>query len=537
MRGFTSRIGVISVAALLAMAMPLGSAIQAASPVTYSMGDQIVPAQMANMNPFLQTGNWPSLFRYIYNTLFYFNPVNGRLVPQLAAKGQWSDHYLKYTVTLKQGAKWQTGAPITASDVVYTYDVLKNPLADPYGLWNSLRSVSGHGQQVTFTLKHMLLGLPAYLSTVYIVPRSAWIHAGNPVDNLNRHPVGSGPFEFVQYRPGANIVLKRNPHSVMGVPKIQYLNIIMYSTAEADSLAEQKGIVANTANGIAMPAIPTLLKNPNNHLQKFPGLMNFGVFMNTKRPGLNNVDVRLAIASAIDHQALITKGELGGVFRANPGWLPSIFKQYLNRKVFSSPAYRFNLSRARNLLHKAGYKMGANGYMQKNGHILDFTYYEASGAPAQEKEASMIQGWLKQIGIKTQLRLATWPELTQLASSGQYDLLQDGFVLPPDPLSAMSSMFSSAATAPLGKNTPGLNYTRYTNPKLDQIFARIAATTDPATLRSLYDQAQSIIAQSAPIALMYNVGDHMVYSTRQFVGYDTQYPLNSPYGLLSAHLK
>ena len=489
-----SRIGLTAMAGVLTMMLPLASTIQAASPVTYTMGDQIVPAQMANMNPFLQTGNWPSLFRYIYNTLFYFNPVSGRLTPQLAAKGQWSDHYLKYTVTLKAGAKWQTGAPITASDVVYTYDVLKNPIADPYGLWNSLKSVTGHGNQVTFTLKRMLLGLPAYLSTVYIVPRAAWIHAGNPVTNLNRHPIGSGPFEFVQYRTGSNIVLKRNPYSVMGVPKVQYFNIIMYATAEADSLAEQKGIVANTANGIAMPAIPSLLKNPNNHLQKFPGLMNFGVFMNTKVPGLNNVNVRLAIASAINHQALITKGELGGVFRANPGWLPSIFKQDLNHHVFTSPAYRFNLQRARALLKKAGYKPGPNGYVRKNGHILDFTYYEASGAPAQEKEASMISGWLRQIGIKTQLRLATWPELTQLASSGQYDLLQDGFPLPPDPLSAMSSMFSSAATAPIGKNTPGLNYTRFTNAKLDHIFTQIAATTNPSILRALYGQAQAIIA-------------------------------------------
>ncbi len=532
-RSLLVRIG-LAIGVAAGAALPNWPGAEAARPATYTLGEYILPAEMSNINPFLTTGNWSPLFQYLFSPLFYFNSVNGKIYPQLAAAyGSWSQNKMTYTVQLNPKARWSNGRPLTAADVVYSYEVLKNPALDPYDLWSHLASVSGHGRTVIFRMKSVFPDLINYLTTVYIVPKAQWSKAGNPAQNLNLHPIGTGPFELYAYHAGSNIVLKPNPYAFLGHPHIGYLNIEMYANAETVTLALEKGQIKTTEGTIAMPSLPSLLRTKTNRLQKYPGLANFGVFMNTKLAGLNNVFVRRAIQSAIHHQALITQGELGGVFRANPGWMPPVFHPYLNRSVFQSPQYRFNLARARQDLRRAGYQMGPQGIMEKHGKPLAFTYYEAVGAPAQEKEASMIQGWLKQVGIATTPRLVTWPELTTLASTGRYQLLQGGLTMPPDPVAAMSSVFAGSSTAPIGKATPGLNYTRFNDPRLNRILAEAAAATTVARRISLLDQAETIIAQAAPVALMYNVGAHIVYRTRRFTGYLTNFPVTSAYSMIS----
>jgi len=534
-----ARIGasMVLTAGLAAMVVAPGMA-SAASPVTYTLGDYILPAEMTNINPFLTTGNYNPLFQYLYNPLFYFDPITGDIVPELAAShGTWNANRTTYTIHLVSGAKWSNGTAITAQDVIYSYDVLKNPALDPYSLWSHLSAVTGSGNTVVFHLKNSFPDLINYLTTVYIVPQAQWSKAGNPATNLNLHPIGSGPFVLYAYHSGANIVLKDNPYSVLGRPRITYLNIEMYANAETVTLALERGDINTTEGTIAMPSLPTLLRTKTNHLQKFGGLDNFGVFMNTKAAGLNNVYVRRAIQAAIDQAALITEGELGGVFKANPGWLPTTFHPYVNHSVYSDSAYQFSLARARADLKKAGYVRGANGIMERGGHPLTFTYDEASGAPAQEKEASMIQGWLKQVGIATTPQLVTWPELTSLASSGSFALLQDGFTMPPDPVEAMSAMFAGNETAPIGKTTPGLNYTRFNDPRLNTILANAELTTSQAQRTRWLQEAQAIVANQAPVAMMYNVGAHVVYSTAHFTGYSSTFPIDSAFSMVSLRAK
>lgn len=532
-------VAIMATVVLAACKPPGGAAASGSSGTgsTYTMGESILPSQMANMNPLLITGNWPNLFRYVYDGLFYFDPVTGKLDPDLAAaQGTWSSDHLKYTVKLNPNATWQDGKPVTAADVTYTYDTLKKyPQADQYGLWQHLSGVQGRGESVTFTVKNPLASLPDLLSEVYILPQHIWAKSANPLNDRNLHPIGSGAFQFQSYQNGVAIKLKSNPHYFLGKPSIGNLVIQMYTSSDALTLALQKGDINTTTGTIAMPSLSILLKTKTNKLQKYAGLSTYGVIMNTKTPALGNVDVRQAIQRAIDQKSLIQKGELNGVFPANAGWLSPVFDKQLNSSVYQDAAYGFNLSAAKALLKKAGYTFGSDGIAQKDGKKLTLSYYEPSGAPAQEKEASMIQGWLKQAGIKTTPHLITGPEMTQTASVGDYDLIQSGLASPPAADLSMSSVFSSRDTAPVGKSTPGLNYMRYQNPKLDKIMDKASATLDRTTQTQLLQQAQKIIADDAPIAVMYNVGGHIVYRNDQFTGYDTKYPVWTPFGLMHVH--
>lgn len=498
-----------------------------ASGDTYIMGEKIIPSQMANINPFQITGNWANLFRYLYDSLFYFDPVDGQLTTELAQHGSWNADHTVYTAKLNPKAQWHDNKAVTADDVVFTFDVLKKyPQTDKFAIWQQLKSVTGKGSTVDFTVSQPYQGLPSLLSQIYIVPKHVWSGFANPTSVANNKPIGSGPFKFSSYQNGVAINLARNTAYFLGAPHLN-LQIIMYSDASPLTEALDKGTIQTTTGTIAMPSLPELLKTKTNKFQMYAGLSLYGVLLNNTRPGLDDVNVRRAIQRAIDQKSLIQKGELGGAVRENPGWLAPLFKQYVDQDIYNDPQYQYNPDAAKALLKSSGYTING-GVAEKDGKQLSFTYYVESGAPAQEKEASLIRGWLTAIGIKTTLRVATGPEMTQLASEGNYDLLQTGINVPPDPVASMSSVFGSQFTAPVGKPTPGLNYVRYKNPELDQILAQASQTFSTPQLKKLLSQAQKIVADDAPLAIMYDSGGHLVYRTDVYTGYNTNYPVWSP---------
>lgn len=502
------------------------------------MGESILPSQMANMNPFSITGNWAPLFRYLYDSLYYFNPVDGQLTTDLARIGTWNREHTEYRVPMRSGVMWQDGKPLTPADVVYTFGVLKKyAQADKFGIWTHLSGVSAGANAVTFRLKEPFEGLPYLLSQIYIVPEHIWKSAGSPLENRNMHPVGSGLFAFDSYQNGVAINLKRNPHYFAGTAKIKKLVVSMYANSSALTLALQKGSINTTTGTIAMPSLPVLLKTKTNRLQKFPGLSVYSVLENNERPGLDNVLVRRAIQRSIDQKSLIEKGELNGVVRQNPGWLPPTFSTYVDKSVYNDKKYTYDVAAAKQLLKQAGYQTNSSGVAEKDGKELSFDYYEPSGAPAQEKEASMIRGWLKDIGIKTRARLVTGPEMTKLAATGDYDLMQFGTGVPPDPVQSIAAAFGSSNTAPIGKSTPGLNYSRFRSKELDSILEQASRTVTKAKLRELLGRAQRIVADAAPVAVMYNVGGHLLYRTDRYTGYDERFPVYAPQSLVKVQAK
>jgi peptide/nickel transport system substrate-binding protein len=519
------------VAGVLAGCGPATAAGGSAGSV-YPMGDVILPSQMANINPFQVTGNWGELFPYIYSSLFYFNTVSGSLVPDLATSGTTGANGLTYTVTVNGKARWQNGTPVTAADIVYTFDVLKKyPEADPTGIWTHLSSVTGSSDTVVFHMSKPYPTLPYLLSQVYIVPKAIWDKYPNPLQVANMDPVGSGPWELARYQTGVSIDLNRNPSYFLGAPKIAHLTIAMYSNATSLMLDLEKGVIDTTAGTLVMSSLPTLLQTKTNRYQEYPGLAAYQVLENNDVPGLDNVDVRRAIQLAINQKDLVEEAELGGVVRQNPGWLAPVFGSYVDKAIYDGSGSTYSPSGAKALLEKAGYTMGPNGLMRKDGKTLSFTYYEPSGAPTQEKEAQLIQGWLNAVGIGTQTRVVTGPELTSLASTGDYQLMQFGVFIPPDPVGSMVSFLGSASTAPVGTATPGLNYSRFKSPALDKVLSEASTAVSTSERKQLLDEAQQIVASQSPVAVMYDAGVHTVYRTDQFTGYNTAYPVSSPWSL------
>ncbi len=502
---------------------------------TFRLGATLLPSQLSNYNPFEKSGNWGPIFDYLYDPLFYFSQVTGKFLNRLGTGYSWNKAGTQLTVTLHTGAKWHDGKPVTAGDVAFTYQLLKqNPVFDTYALWQQLQAVSATPDgSVVFSLRQPFPSLPAYLSTVYIVPQHIWSTV-NASQYLNSNPVGSGPFIFDHYTPGTDVLLRANPDYFLGAPKIGYLDVIMYASSPDASLALINGSIDTPGGGIAMPSLPQMLKQPGTKFQVYAGLTNYAVFLNNANPLLQNKVVRQAVARAINRQNLISEGEQNAVFPANPGWIPTSLGAYCDRALITDPAYGYNAQNAVQLLTAGGFKRGSDGiFADSSGRRLSFTYYEAASAPAQDKEASMIQQNLQAVGIQATAKTATGPELTTLLRSGGFDMLQSGGGFPPDPQAALFAFFDSSETAPVGSNTVGLNYARYKNTQVDALLKQSATLLDVTARTKIYFQVQKILAEEAPVALMYNVGGHIPYSTTRFTGYRTDVPVDSALSLIA----
>lgn len=507
------------------------------TPVSYRLGDIVNPEQTNNFNPFLKTGNYAPLFDYIYNGLYYFNPVKGELVPRLASDaGTWSEDGKSFTVKLNTNAKWHDGEAFTADDVVYTFQALKEHAAlDYYRLWGDARliDVRAVGEDaVTFELNASFPSLPNYLSTVYIVPEHLFSKE-DPTTFLNKTPIGTGAFVFQSINESA-IILKANADFFDGAPKITELVIQRFKDSPGLTLSLQKGEIQGSTGTLAMPSLPKLLENPDNKLQRYPGLGIFAVIINNDKPGLNDPVVRKAIQLAIDKNELVEKGEMGAATVGNPGFLSQSFGDLVDQSLLENPDYQVNVDKANELLAQAGYAKNSKGVYEKDGVELSFTYYTAANAPAQNKEAAMITDWLSKVGIGTTIKMATWPELTSIAASGDYDLIQNSITVPPDPQAALE-VFHSKMTAPVGQNTPGLNWMRFRDDQIDAWLDQASSASEEERA-GLYKQIQDRIAETVPVAVLYTSGK-APYSETKFTGYDTDVPATSSISLTKVQAK
>lgn len=472
-------------------------------------GAQVTDTQLSNLSPFATSGTYTEWYKLVYEQLLYFNEVTGELEPALADSYEWNEDKTELTLQLNEKATWQDGEDFTADDVLYTYNVLKdNPVFDKYALWDKLEEVTADGETVVFKSKDSFVSLPEYISQIYIVPEHIWKNE-DAATFVNSEPIGTGPFIWDSYTTGTSVTFNAYENYWKGAPKLDQAVLMMYNSAANCTLALLKGEIDCTTGTIAMSSLPEFTSKENAKLQTYSGLNNFCVMLNHENEQLADPAVRKAMVMAINQEELISKGEYNGVLPTYISWLPDLFGDNVNKEAAESVSY--NLEEAQKILEDAGYGKGSDGIYAKDGQKLSFTYYSASGAPAQQMEAGMIQEWLKTLGIEITPKLATWAELSQLAQNGEYDLLQNSIAFPPDPYAALNTTFNSSMTAESGSPTPGTNYFRYRNDEVDSLLQEASSLSDEAQLTEIYHKIQEILAEDCVFLPMYNGSGHIPY--------------------------
>jgi peptide/nickel transport system substrate-binding protein len=485
-------------------------------------------------------------FGPIYESLVFVDELkSGAATPWLASKYAWSNHNKTITFTIRPGVSWSDGKPLTAADVVYTFQLIKKYKAlDLQAVWAVLKSVTRKGNKVTFKFKTAAVPYFYYVAgQTPIVPQHIWKSIKNPVTYKDSHPLGSGPFKFASCSPQV-MKYTKNPHYWQkGLPKI---DTVYYPAYTSNDPANQ-----DLASGAAqwgsqfIPSIDRfyLSKSKDNHYW-FPPVSNVSVFINLKNPILKDVAIRRAMAYAINRSRVSQIGEYGYEPAANQtGIVTPTFKSWLNQGL--AKKFSYNPTKAKQILTNAGYKMKGGVFQTKNGKPLSFTMINIGGYSDWVASAQIVEQELKAVGIKVTPSNLSSTTFDADAYAGKFDLMYSGNEAGgPAPYYELRQELYSKNSAPIGK-TASSNWERYYNKKVDSLIEAYAATTSSAKQHSIVDQLQAAMVRDVPIIPITEGVDWYQYNTKSLTGWVTQQnPYAQPaayaypdWGVMALHLK
>ncbi|TLN06066.1 hypothetical protein FDZ74_13260, partial [bacterium] len=292
-----------------------------AEPVVGGSLTRAITSEPTSLDPHGAAGSGQNvILPYLLDTLIY-RDIDNNYQPYLAEKWETSPDGKTVTFTLRPGVLFHDGTPLNAQAVQFTFERAlvqgsKSPLVSSLANVEKIEAVGE--DQVVFTLKQPSSTLLSALSTAYagIISPSAVEKSG---DQFGLNPVGSGPFQLASWTPGDSIVLARNESYAWG-PKVlenkgpAYLDQLVFKVipdATTQLTAFQSGEV--DVLFINQPAqIEVLSADANATLVETT--LNSLVYLgfNAQKPPFDNVQVRLAIAHAVDKAELVTLA-LGGI--------------------------------------------------------------------------------------------------------------------------------------------------------------------------------------------------------------------------------
>ena len=470
----------------------------------------------------------------VYEPLMFVDTLNnGKVSPWLATGYAWSNGNKTLTFTIQQGVTFSDGKPMTAADVAFTFNLLKQfPDLDVNSVWSVLSNVTQQGNTVVMDFKAPSVPYFYYIADqIPIVPQHVWSTIKNPVTYADSNPIGTGAYTVSPCTP-QNITYLANAHYWQkGLPKIAK---VLYPAFTSNDPANTYLATGQAQWGSQfIPNINAVYtsKSPDNHYW-FAPIANVSLIPNLTVPGLNNVQVRQAIAYAIDRSKVASVGEYGEEPGANQNGIATpTFSAWMDATDAAKYNYGYNPAKAQSLLQQAGYTKGSDGIYAKGGQKLAFTVINIGGYSDWVASMSVIQSELKAVGISlTADNLAQNDYLSRLYA-GSYQFAYYAETGGPTPYYEFRQWLYSANSAPIGKNAAS-NWERYSNPATDKLLDSYALTTDSSMQHNIVDQLQQVVLSDVPyIPITEEVG-WFQYNTSHFTGWPSP---SNPYAIPAAY--
>ncbi|HEY9832554.1 MAG TPA: ABC transporter substrate-binding protein [Stenomitos sp.] len=512
---------------------------------------QIVVAVLSEPSTFNYALNQSaySVFGFLYDGLINENPLTSKLEPGLAES--WTEDKQRIVVTLREGLKWSDGQPLTADDVVFTYnEIYLNPKI-PAPTQDALRIGQSRAfptvkkidaRRVEFTVPEPFAPFLRYVGGIPIMPAhilqesvrttgadgklkflSTWGTETDP-----RKIVGNGPYVMESYTPSQRVIFRRNPYywrkDAQGNPQ-PYIDrivwqiientdtqLISFRSGQLDDLEvapeafsllkqESKRVGFNIYNG----GIDTSTTFICFNLNKAKNSKNQPLVDPIKSRWFNTKKFRQAIAYAIDRETMKTN-----VFRGL-GELQYSFV-YPTSPFYLSPqeglkVYNYDPEKAKQVLLEAGFKYNAqNRLMDAEGHLVNFTLLTNSERKVRGDMAAQIKRDLDKIGIEVNLQIISFNAyLAKLKNTQDWDCYLGGFAGGGIEPHSASNIWTTAGTShafnqgpkPGTSNLMGWEVSDWEK-EIDRLYIQGVQELDEQKRKAIYAEYQRIAAEQLP---------------------------------------
>jgi len=403
------------------------------------------------------------------------------VIPWLADEWEASDDGTEWTFTLHSDVAWHDGEPLTAEDVAFTFDYFKQHQEAFKWSW-PMDKVEGaeamDERTVVLTLTEPIAGAHEVLiGSLPIIPRHIWESVDDPAKfTAEEAVIGSGLFRLVEYnKEEARYVYEANVDYFKGSPAVDMLTFIK---VENEALALETGTTDYASFwGKEIEAVQAFEDNENYGIIGGPSFWVLQMIFNTQKAPFDDVELRRAVAHAVDREEIVEQVTHGGAIVASLGII-SPFTDWHNPNL---PVYEYDPANAKAMLEDLG--------------VTDLSLMLiTTGSFA--REAELIQADLAEIGIEVEVQTGDRSTIDGLLREGNFDLAINGH---------------GGIANPAILRTPTWPAESYSNDEYDRLYQQQASTVDEEARRELVWQLQEIIAEDLPVLTLWHPKMWTVY--------------------------
>ena len=474
-------------------------------------------------NPFVTTGAaWGmGATGLVYEPLIQFDlAAPPKYYPWLATAYAWSNGGKTLTFTIRQGVKWNDGTAFTPADVAYTFNLVKSDAAvNIDGL--KIDSVTTSGNTVALTFPTAQYTNLEEIAGTAIVPQAIWSKAGKAETFADASPVGTGPYKLGSFTPQGFTMVKNPDYwqaSLVKVPKVFFPVYTSNTGALSALFSGQIDWTGNFIPGLQKSFVDT--SPSTHHYWEAPGGTN-SLMPNLNKWPTNQLAVRQAISLAINRNVIAAEGEAGledPVLNATGLTLPTF-------SAWSAPVASMTVSAtadsaaAKQVLQKAGYTLGSNGFFSKGGKSVTIAITDPSAYTDYAQDDALVAQELRAAGIDATFVGQSTDAWNSDVADGNFQLTShwsNGGLTPYNMYDGW--LDSSLATG----NAATGDYERLNSPTIDAELAALAGAATTAAQAVALAPIAKYVAANLPIIPTTTASEWFEYNSQNYGGWPTQ---------------
>ncbi|MEE1942867.1 ABC transporter substrate-binding protein [Streptomyces sp. TRM 70361] len=482
--------------------------------------------QTNNNNPFLNTSAGASLgYRYmIYEPLAMVNIVRPAEEPKpwLASEWTWADNYKKLTLTVQDGPTWSDGKKLTAEDVEFTFNLLKDNSAlnisgVPYG------GVTRKGNTVELTFPESQFVNQSKILTTFVVPKHVWSKVENPETWPNKEPVGTGPYTLKTFTPQTVTLTARDSYW-KDAPEVKELRYTSYNDNNAQTTALANGDCEWTF--VFTPDYKKIYvsKDPEHNKLWFPsGLGVHGLWFNTEKKPFDDPALRRAINHVVDREAIHVRAQatLYPKIESVTG-LPLPAGEPFLAPEFKGEKQTVDVEAAEKELEKAGYTLSGGVLKDPDGKPVTMTLTDPAGWSDYLTGLAIIKDNVKKIGIDAKIKTQTADAWTAAVNNGDFDATLHWTNSGATPYDMYQNIMDGELYQPLGKPSPAGNFGRFRDENATKALREYANASDDTTRAEAMNELQRIMVEQVPMVATAAAPIGAEYVTRNWTGWPSE---------------
>jgi peptide/nickel transport system substrate-binding protein len=458
---------------------------------TLVIGATSLPAAISPLSPSMFGSN--EVLDLLFLHLHQIDAQTGKMKPELASSWEFSEDLTSITYYLRTDVTWWDGQPVTAADVYYTYEQMKDPKTNypDIARLRFIKDVEVIGPYaIRFTFDKVYADILTD-SDIMAVPKHIYEIKG---DAFAQAPVGNGPYKIKDWRVGSGLVLEANTDYFRGKPPLDEIHIRYYSDVTA-MVDDFKAGNLDMVLKLTPESAKALQQDDNFAIDSKPGNTYTYIGWNLRHDLLKDKEIRKALTMAINTQRLLND-VFSGMGTISLGPLPPTCWGYTDKIT----PVQYNLAEAKKIFEKKGFQdQNRNNIFDKERQDLVLTVITNKENPERVKILELVASDLQKLGVRVNARTLDTRAFIQAIVAGDFD----GYIMGWSVSGKLDPTTYWNSDPAKGR----FNFVSYSNPVVDSLIDLGVAMLNRTKAQEVWSEFQRIVYEDLPYTFLIVAND------------------------------